>query len=271
MPWTRWCVVVGAALAGLTCSQAVGQAPWRGGGYAPAVPNAGSSGPRATPENPFAPTAVQPTPWFPGAAAEGPLPLPRGPVEVTQKQEGELGQLTGKVVLQQGPGADDPQAKRAWQADQAWRLPLSGPFFVFGQMAGASDEAAQKDMKLNGRTGLACKLPVGPAEFVVRGGPGVRYTDPLRPLLTREQADWQLGVEARCPLVFGLGLEYQGTATPALTPLERDQVRQDVHLAIPVGEAGKFQVGARHQWENAGQPRPLSEGMEVYVGLRLQR
>ena len=196
----------------------------------------------------------------------------RPPQQVATRSEGDWGAWNGKVSLQDGRGLEDPSVANAWQAEQAWRLPVAGPVVVFGSVGANSGEAGQKDMKVTGRTGLGCKLALAPgAEVEVRGGPGVSYTDPLRPLSTREQANWQVEVQARCPLVLGLGLEYQGTAIPGLSPQERDQINHDLHLAIPVGSQGKVQVGARHHWEGTPNAGPGAEGMELYLGLQLKR
>jgi hypothetical protein len=127
-------------------------------------------------------------------------------------------------------------------------------------------------MKVAGRTGLACKLPlIGASELLIRSGPGVTCTDPLRPDRVREHADFLVEVQARWPLLFGIGLEYQGTAAPALNALDKDWIKQDVRLALPVGTAGKVQVGARHRWENSVEPRPWSDGAELYLGFELKR
>jgi hypothetical protein len=212
----------------------------------------------------------------PARPAPDPLVPPAGgraPLKVAQTADGFWGSLTSKVeVLDRTPAlaGEDPLARRAWQTDEAWRFPLPGPFFVFGQLGARSDEPAQSDLKVSGRTGLACKLPLGAgAEVQVRGGPGVTYTDPLRPERAREHADWTLEVQARWPLLARLGLEYQGTAAPALSPLEQDRINQDLHLGLQVGEASKVQVGARHRWQNTDEPQPWSQGMQLYLGLEL--
>jgi hypothetical protein len=226
-------------------------------------------GPALRDDRPAVPDLAHPSPDPLAAPADA-----RGPLKVAQTADGFWGSLTSKVeVLDRTPSlaGEDPLARRAWQTDEAWRFPLPGPFFVFGQLGARSDEPAQSDLKVAGRTGLACKLPLGPAECVVRGGPGLACTDPLRPAHAREQADWALELQARCPLLLGVGLEYQGTATPALTPQERDRITQDLRLAIPVGPGGKVQLGARHLWQNTPDPRPWPDGMQLYLGLQLTR
>jgi hypothetical protein len=199
----------------------------------------------------------------------------RAPKKVGGKSEGEWGALAAQTTVQDGwaPSAwEEPAWKRSWQTNQSYRLPLAGPVFVFGQLGANSEEAAQQDMQVTGQTGLACKLPLSPAADVqVRGGPRVAYTDPLRPERTSAHSDWLLEVQARLPLVARVGLEYQGTAAPALTPVDHDWVNQDVHLAFPVGAAGKFQLGAKHRWQDAGNTRGGADGTQVYMGLELSR
>jgi hypothetical protein len=199
----------------------------------------------------------------------------RAPKKVGGKTEGDWGALTAQTTVQDGwaPSAwEDPAWKRSWQTNQSYRLPLSGPLSVFGQLGANSEEATQKDMQVTGQTGLACKLPLpSVADVQVRGGPRLAYTDPLRPDRTSARSDWLLEVQARVPLLARVGLEYQGTAAPALTPVDHDWVNQDVHLAFPVGAAGKFQFGAKHHWEDAGNTRGGADNTQVYLGLQLSR
>jgi hypothetical protein len=191
------------------------------------------------------------------------------------QNQGFLGSVTSQVTftdLGPVPSWDDPLRQRQWQRNDSWRCDLAGPLYVYGQLGANSGEAAQADMKVSGQTGLGCKVPLGQdAEFLVRSGPSVTYTDPLRPIQVREQSQWLLEVQARYPLLWGIGLEYQGTAIPALSPQERDRLNQDLRLAFPVGSNGKLRLGARHKWENAPTPQPLSDGMQVYLGLELTR
>ena len=244
------------------------------------------------------PSPAPPSPYLPvypavPAAAAGPAPTPppagslpdlvpaapwdrvtREPRKVSSKTEGDWGSWTSQVTLQDGRTGvwDEPLLKRTWQTQESWQLPVLGPVFFFGQFGAACEEAAQQDMKVNGRTGLACKVPLAPgAEFLVRSGPGVSYTDPLRPESTREQTDWLLEVQASCPLVAGVGLQYQGSAAPALTPMQQDWIKHDVSLAFPVGTAGKFQVGARHRWQNSPTSTTGLNSQELYLGLELKR
>jgi hypothetical protein len=194
--------------------------------------------------------------------------------KVRHQSDGDWGSFSAQTVVQDGPATiwQDPQWKRAWKTDQTWRPPVAGPFQIFGEFGATSDDAVARDLKFAGRTGLACKIPVGPGgEVMVRGGPSVSYTDPLRTERTRERSELLLEVQARWPLLAGIGLEYQGSAAPALSPLDRDWINHDLRLAFPVGTAGKFKVGAKHHWENYTEPKPWSDGMQVYFGLELTR
>jgi hypothetical protein len=198
----------------------------------------------------------------------------RAPQKVSNSSQGWWGSLTTNAVVQDAAVTspwEQPLWQRSWKADQSWRCDVAGPVSAFGQVGGNSSEASQADMQVNARTGLACKMPVGLAEVVLRGGPGVTYTDPLRPDRTLGHSDWLFEVQARCPLVLGAGLEYQASALPALTPQMQDQLNQDLRLAFPFGSSGKVRVGARHKWASTPTPQPWTDGMQLYLGLELAR
>jgi hypothetical protein len=191
------------------------------------------------------------------------------PLVHQEKSAGFWGSVTSKVSLSD-PDGNDPLAKREWKADQGWQMPVLGMVSFFGQLGAASDEAAMREMKLAGRTGLAVKLTMAPgAEVQFRGGPGVTYVDPLRPEHVQEKPDLLLEVQCRWPLLGRVGLEYQGTAVPGLTPQDRNQMTQDVGLACPLGQVGKLRLGAKRRWDNFLDPRPGSESKELYLGLQL--
>jgi hypothetical protein len=196
------------------------------------------------------------------------------PHKVSQKSDFLLGSLSSQIEVTDVPQSriwDDPTWKRSWQTDNSWQVSVAGPLSVFGQVGANSDEAQQSNMKISGRTGLSCKLPVGSlAECTFRSGPGVSYTDPLHPLRTQGRSDWLLEFQARWPLLFGIGLEYQGSALPSLSPLQQDQLNQDVRLAMPLGSAGKLKVGAKRQWTGVFDQRAAwTDNTQLYLGLEL--
>ncbi len=201
-------------------------------------------------------------------------PDERGPLKTTTTNAGGWGTLAGTIVVDNDLPSrswEDPQWKRTWKADESWRYPVFGAISAFGQVGGNGEEAGQSDLKFSGRTGLACKVPLWVAELQLRSGPGISYTDPLRPERMRERSDWLVEVQARCPLMFGIGLEYQGTALPSLTPLVQDEISHDLRIAFPLGPGGKFKLGARQQWTGTMDTRQWSDTTQLYLGLELAR
>jgi len=181
---------------------------------------------------------------------------------------GAWGSIQSQVQLRDGEDA----APRSWQRDDAFKTPTLGPFHVFGQLGSALDDTAADAFKVVGGAGLACQVPLGAdAEVVLRGGPRVTYTDPLATNKNSAKSEMLLEVQARCPLLFGVGFEFSGQAIPALTPADRDTLSQDIRLAVPLGDAGKFRVGARRKWESAAGQGTWSDTSELYLGLELTR
>jgi hypothetical protein len=219
---------------------------------------------------------VLPTVLFPEVSArvdiDGP-PIDPDQARRSQKlqTDGPLGQWTSQVVW------IDPREQREalllqspWKADQAWNMDVLGPLFLFGQVGAAPDPVAAEALKMNGRTGVGCKIPVPLGiEVQVRGGPALSYTDPQGADRGGERSQVFLEVQCRCALPGKMGLEYQGAAVPGLGPQERDRISQDFRFALPVGDAGKLQLGAKHLWESAPTSRQATDSMEVYIGFEL--
>jgi hypothetical protein len=214
-------------------------------------------------------------PVVPGSAAGASEPSGRGLRTLKRQSQGEWGVVQSQVVVQDArPGLswEDPRP-RQWQTDETWRYSLLGPVSLYGQVGAATEEAQLQDMKLAGKTGLAWSVPtpIPQAALTLRSGPSVSYSDAMRPERVRERAEWVLEVEGRLPLIAGIGLEFQGTALPALNPLDRDRVVQDLRLAFPVGANGKLKLGAKRQWETTSDSRVLNESSQLYLGLELTR
>jgi hypothetical protein len=213
------------------------------------------------------------TPAWPPATEEGPSqPVPR---TVRSATAGDWGLLTANSVLGDAanpPAWDDPLLPREWKTNGDWRCPVMGPLFVFGQFGGGGTEVAQQDTKVAGQTGVGCKwAPVQDAEFTVRSGPSVTYTDPLRPDRVQERSEWLMEVQAKWPIYGKIGLEFQGKAAPALTPLDHDWIDQDLGLSAPLCPGGTMRFGARCHWENTPDPKPSSDSMQLYFGLELKK
>ena len=58
---------------------------------------------------------------------------------------------------------------------------------------------------------------------------------------------------------------------PALTPVERPRLNQDLGLAIPVS-GGKLKLGAKHRWDYfQTDTHPWVSNMQVYLGFEIGR
>jgi hypothetical protein len=199
----------------------------------------------------------------------------RQPRQVKNQRDSDWGSITAQTTHADWRDEllwEDPLRKREWKTEGNWRSPVLGPFSLYGNLGANSSEEAEKDSKLAGKTGVACKVPLfWAAELTLRGGPSLTYSDPLRPDRTKERSEWLLEVQARWPILAGIGLEYEGSAAPALTPLDKSWVNHDVRLAFPVGNTGKFRVGAKQRWEGLGETRSSTDGPQLYIGLELVR
>jgi hypothetical protein len=197
----------------------------------------------------------------------------RDPLNASTTNSGLLGTFSAKQTIRDGEVGtvwDDPLTKKGWQADQDWKLGLLGPVFVFTQTSAAAEEALQQDAKLSGRSGLALQVPVPVGELLLRGGTNVSFTDPFRQDRVKERSEMLLEVKAKYPLLFGLNLEIQGTASPALSPLDRDWVSQEVRLALPLGGNGQFHLGARQRWDNVVEQKTISDGPQLFLGFEIK-
>jgi hypothetical protein len=190
-----------------------------------------------------------------------------------KKVEGEWGMFSSKLELHDATNpVDNPLGTRKWEHEHKLQVPLTGPVFVVGQVNATCTSMDSQEMKVIGKTGLGCKVsPWSRWELQLRGLTAVTYDDTSRASPTREQSELLLELEARCPLAGLVNLEYQTTAAPALTVTEHDRLKQDLHLAFPLGALGKFSVGAKHSWENTPTPHPWTEGMQLYIGVDLKR
>src|SRR5262249_60436810 len=116
----------------------------------------------------------------PRPASPPPRPGLRDPCKLQSESRGEWGSLTSQVVLTERAPAtdwDEPTRGPSWKREDSWKCPVAGPFFVFGQLGANSDEATLTDMKVSGKTGVACRLALFPAsELVLRSGPALTYT-----------------------------------------------------------------------------------------------
>jgi hypothetical protein len=184
-----------------------------------------------------------------------------------------LGTLSTRLAVRDsGTVSDNPLPPTKFQTEQAMQMKVTGPVSLFGQVGADSTSMDNQELKLSGKTGVAWKTqgwPLGEIQF--RGGRSLTCDDPLRPLRTKEQSELFLELQCKCPLPGKLQLEYLSSAIPALTDTDRDRLKQDLHLAVPLGNLGKLNLGAKHSWESAPGAKPGAEAMEYYIGFDLKR
>lgn len=160
--------------------------------------------------------------------------------------------------------------------DQAFRIPLAGAVFLFGQ-AERDGLAPAQGSRLIGQTGVTWKLPVQAGlELLLSCGPEVTYTDVLRSdrapdhsLLPFQTRLLRVDLQCRWHLLEQVGLECQGSVCPALNPGEQDAFYQDLHLAFPLTRRGQFLLGAKRYWEKAADVKPGPDSGQLYGDVRL--
>jgi hypothetical protein len=195
--------------------------------------------------------------------------------KATAQLEGPWGSLKSKLELESAARDLHGRDGEHWQAEEALQVPVAGPLYVFGQVNYGYNTWTAQQLTVSGRSGVGCKLrPVKGGEIVLTGGSVLNYQeDPLQPnRLPQEKSQLVLELQARYSLLGALKMEYQGSATPALDPLERNRMQHDFRFALPLGQAGDVHVGAKRQWEDVpGPPRPWTDGMQLYLGVGLKR
>jgi hypothetical protein len=185
----------------------------------------------------------------------------------------EWAALSSKLDVQDcGRVPDNPFVANKWQTEDELRMNVAGPFFMFSQVGAGCDAMEYQQLKVMGKTGLACKLAAwSRLEVLMRGGPTMTSVDTLRPDRRKEESELLLELQCRYGLAGPVKLEYEGAAIPALSLADRERIKQDLHLAVPLGNLGKFSVGAKHNWEDISGNRPWTDGMQLYIGVDLKR
>ncbi len=183
--------------------------------------------------------------------------------------DGDWGALTSKVKLRERDDPLDPSLRNAWETGETLRVPVAGPLFLFGQLDASSPSIEQQQHKWLGKTGVGVRIkPWLLQEVQVRGGPAVRTDDTVK---ERSELFLEAVTKLPLPVVGPLNVEYTSYAVPAVTPADRNQINQDVKLAVPLGGGGQFHVGAKYRWENAPAATPWVERAQLYLGVQLKR
>lgn len=200
----------------------------------------------------------------------------QGRLRVGQEQSLEVLNLRSKWELPDPVSLrTDVTAQAHWRAEEAFHmsLPYVNLLFVYGQLGSSSDAIDPERLTVVTKTGVGLKVsPWQRTEVQLRGCTVLTYADPLRPDRVQERSEFNIEVLAKMHLIGPLQLEYNGTATPALSPWERDRLLQDVRVKVPLSGSSQFHVGARYRWQDAPTPLqpPWRERTELYMGLSFQ-
>lgn len=193
--------------------------------------------------------------------------------KLSNKAESEWGGSFSSEVAVRAPEHtwDTPFERGEWSREDTLNIPLAGPLFLVGSAGLTGEYVADQNMKVVGRTHALLKVAVSEErELELRGGPTIKVNDALRPASSKDQTSILLEVQAKWPIVHGIGLEYSGEALPAMTPLDRPKLNQDIGLAFPLS-GGKVKLGAKHHWEQLQDARTSTTNMELYVGIEIGR
>jgi hypothetical protein len=183
-------------------------------------------------------------------------------------REGNWGSVSSQVTVQDDRAQrDNPLPPSPWQTNESLRVNVLGPVYAFGEAGAGAATPPCTTVLGQSRGGLGCKVPpVLGTELQVRGGQSLSFSD-----RGAQPGAWFVELQASCPLPLDLGLEYQGTAIPALTTETHDRISQDLRLAKRLGKRGSVHIGAHHNWERSATLRGGLEGLQFYVGFELKR
>ena len=171
-----------------------------------------------------------------------------------------------------------PYGGRDWKAEEKFQVPLPLPpvvaeqMFVFGQFSGAGDSFNNQQTTLNGKTGVGVKWSLlAGSELQFRYGTLFNYADVYRTTRFSERTQPAVEVLAKLPLplIGPWQLEYTGSALPALTSADHDQLRQELKLALPLKGDSEFEFGARYRWDYV-QTTPWADRAQLFLGVKLR-
>jgi Protein of unknown function, DUF481 len=197
--------------------------------------------------------------------------------------DGGLFRLTTKI---EHPDPNDletlPYGARDWKAEEKVQVPLpldtpvAQQVYLFGQVSGNGDSFNNRQTTLNGKTGFGLKWSVfGDSELQLRYGTMFTYADVYSNSRFQERARPAVEILAKTPLIGPLSVEYTGSALPALSANQPDQLQQELRFAVPFRGDNEFEIGARYRWEtvptlSATTPLPWYDRAQLFIGLKFR-
>jgi hypothetical protein len=211
------------------------------------------------------PTVLFPALWSPPGQGSGQRPEP------SEKDNPLTGRPPSAGPGEPRPGGDSATKSVGWQKEEVVPLPLPGQFFLFGRVGAGEGPQPARELNVTGRTGVGWKLaPAAGTEVLFRSGPALSCTDRLPPDRALDDSQLFLEMQCRWRLLEWAGLEYQGTALPALSPTAHGRLDQDLGLVVPLGKAGQLRLGTKYSWESTSEFQPWMDGLRLQLGSSLK-
>lgn len=170
-----------------------------------------------------------------------------------------------------------PYAGKDWKAQDKVQIPVPIPLavaeqlFVYNQFDGSGDALNPQRTSLSGKNGVGLKWSlVANSELQVRYATLFSYANDSTLGRFQERAQPAVEVMARVPLVGPLALEYTGSAIPALTRADTDQLKQELRFAIPLRGNDELEFGARYRWDIVPTPTPWVDRAQLFLGVKLR-
>jgi hypothetical protein len=204
----------------------------------------------------------------------GPDVCREGSWKVKDKRESVWGSVELEMMLENVDSSGRDAASDRWQTKKALQVDMAGPLFAFGEFNAGYNTLSAQEMKMTGGTGIGVKLAAWEnGEVSLKGGSQVNYfQDPLRPSIAQSDRS-RLLLELACQyaILGPLRLEYSGSASPAMSPLEGSRISQDIRLLLPLGNNSQFRLGAKRNWSDQPTLRAAPDANQLYFGLGLTR
>jgi hypothetical protein len=171
-----------------------------------------------------------------------------------------------------------PYSARNWKAQEKVQIPVPIPLpvaeqlFVYGQLDGSGDALNNHQANLYGKTGVGVKwLLPAKSELQVRYATLLSHSDDITAGRYQERAQPAVELMARMPIYGPLAVEYTGSAIPAMTRTDTDQLKQELRFAIPFTGDNELEFGARYKWEYAPVNSPWTDRTQLFLGVKFRR
>ena len=148
---------------------------------------------------------------------------------------------------------------------------MAEQLFVYGQIDGSGDSLNNHQANLYGKTGVGVKwaLPAK-SELQLRYSTLLSHSDDITAGRYQERAQPSVEVSARVPLFGPLAIEYTGSALPAISRTDTDQLKQELRFAVPLTGDNELEFGARYRWEYVPVNTPWTDRTQLFLGLKLR-